>query len=95
MLIAIRCTNCGKTGGLPIKFSATVSDNRCKHCRHSEQKTWNYHFCNVSCHTDWLIGCDVSADGVECLDCRGTGFAFGFESNGVCDTCNGTKKIKI
>lgn len=101
MIELIRCTNCNETGRLPIVFSLIIKENRCKCCHKSDPKKWTYHFCDIDCFSTWFMDNGIKRVGVKCLDCtkgyatEPNGFAFGFESNGVCGTCNGAKRVYV
>lgn len=49
----------------------------------------------MKCQQEWATSVNLVSDGFPCQSCRETGWAFGFESNGVCDTCNGFRKVKL
>lgn len=90
----ITCTQCKKQSirvHLEIRYKTTV----CDHCHHLETSNISFHFCDLKCLSTWLQQNKIVEDGIDCPSCHGTGFAFGYESNGICLECDGKKKIQI
>lgn len=94
MFSVIMCTNCNKSGNFELKLTFTYKMTKCKCCRNFEESKWRYWFCNIDCLDQWYKDTQIKELGYPCEDCRNTGFAFGFESNGVCKICRGTKRVK-
>lgn len=95
MLTVITCDNCNKSGSLPIKFAWNRHVRQCTSCHHNTYSEWTYYFCDIECFNEWWKRENILELGFLCRDCRETGFAFGFRSNGVCDTCKGNKRIEV
>ncbi len=100
MYSLIYCTNCGKSGMFGIEFIVTYSHKSCVTCHNHESLTWRYHFCDLECQMSWITNNHIITEGVNCRDCtnlkgESTGFFGGYESNGVCKTCDGKTRVKI
>lgn len=95
MLELVRCANCSRSGTFKINLVVTYESKNCECCHRLERKTWDYHFCNLSCQMEWIEQKEIVTKGLECQNCRSTGFAFGYESNGICQTCDGIRRVKI
>lgn len=98
MMHVITCENCG-SHSINIEFSFDYSDIQCKECHHSRYEKWKYWFCGLKCFFTWAQKNEVEEKGLPCRSCLGnngepTGWAHGFESNGVCDICDGSKRVK-
>lgn len=95
MMELVRCTNCNKSGHFKITLTAEYDYRSCGNCHNHSTSEWRYYFCNMKCQQEWMNSVNLVDDGFPCRSCRETGWAFGFESNGVCDTCNGFRKVKL
>ena len=100
MIEVLKCTNCEKSERLPVILTVMYEVNECDKCHYHRESAWKYYFCNLTCQMDWLVSLNIRVGGVPCRMCVDTkdvptGFAFGYESNGVCKTCNGNKRVKI
>jgi len=101
MLIAVRCTSCGKEGSFPIQLKLQYEMKSCDQCHHINENAWDFHFCNSECMFEWFRKNKVEEIGVPCRSCYNmmsneiTGFAFGFKENGICKVCDGTKQVKV
>lgn len=93
MLQIIQCTCCGKEGWLKAEFKYAYKADSCKECHKIATSEWSFHFCDQDCFFKWIKNREIEEKGIPCQDCRETGWAFGFESNGACDTCNGKKRL--
>jgi len=96
----IGCTNCKKTGAFKIQLIVVYDENQCECCNNFTQGKWTYYFCDTECEKQWSVSNEINTKGFKCLNClditgKPTGFAFGYESNGVCETCNGTKRVIV
>lgn len=99
MLTIIHCDQCRKSGMFDIEFKFNLESHLCEKCHHHEMEYWTFHFCNTNCLMTWLRENEIEEKGLHCRDCKDlkgkpTGFRWGFESNGICTTCNGTKRVK-
>ena len=94
MMQLVRCAQCNKTGLFELQLKFNYWRVACEHCHDSKEYDWLYHFCNISCMFTWLEQNEIASKGFPCRDCHGTGFAYGFESNGTCKICEGNKRIK-
>lgn len=94
MLKIISCNQCRKQENLTISFKFEYCLKSCKSCYHSKDFHWNYYFCNLECFLKWFRENQIEEQGFPCQQCRSTGFAYGFEENGICEICCGTKRIK-
>lgn len=94
MIRIIQCNWCGKEGWHRVEFTYTYKGDVCKECHHNKSSNWKFWFCDQECFFRWLENQEIEEKGIICQDCHGTGFAFGFENNGTCETCNGTKRVK-
>ena len=99
MITLIHCNECNKTGMFDIQFKFVLESHSCEKCSHHKFDEWSYYFCNIPCLMSWLEKNEIEEKGFPCKDCRdrdgiSTGWRWGFESNGVCDTCNGEKRVK-
>lgn len=101
MITIITCTGCHKEGGLPVELEIEYRTDHCRSCGNSDRKTWKYWFCSTACMLKWLADNKVAEVGLPCRDCfswdtgTSTGYAHGFQQNGVCTTCSGKKTVKI
>jgi hypothetical protein len=102
MIQTITCTNCG-SGSIGIQFTFDYEMRYCGECHHSNFDKWSYWFCGLECFFDWLKKNEVEEKGLPCRSCcrcggdgegGPTGFSGGFESNGICQVCDGTKRLK-
>lgn len=97
MINRIQCSNCNKSGTLPLKITYTYKLNSCNECHRNEEAKWKYWFCDLECQSRWWSENRIEIEGFPCRSClRGgvsTGFSFGFESNGACEVCNGTGRV--
>jgi hypothetical protein len=89
MIQQIFCTGCGADGRLPLAVSFEQTYKVCPQCHHHSNCKFSYHFCTVECFLKWTNG----RKGLPCTSCWRTGFAFGFQENGICKHCDGTKEI--
>src|SRR5262252_129685 len=94
MIIVIRCSQCQAEGAFDLRLSFEYENRFCPTCHHTGDGNWDYWFCNLGCFFAWLKENEIEEKGFPCQCCRGTGFAFGFEQNGVCKCCDGTKRVK-
>ena len=100
MLEIIRCSNCEKSGSLPVHLGFDHSLDCCSKCNHLDVRHWDFYFCCLDCLFCWLRENEVEELGFPCQDCRlattrePTGFMAGFEQNGKCRTCKGKKRVK-
>jgi hypothetical protein len=95
----VHCDGCNKSGMFDISFKFILESHLCEKCRHHTAEEWDYNFCNIACLMDWLRKNKIEEEGFPCRACHNmegkpTGFAWGFEANGVCKTCNGDKRVK-
>lgn len=90
----IKCTECDKSGIFDIQLSFEYQQKVCDKCHHVDNYFWQYYFCKTDCMFNWLRKNNIETEGFPCQSCRETGYAFGFQQNGICKTCNGTKKVK-
>lgn len=100
MMNLVRCDNCNKSGLFVVELSLEIGRKTCDCCHHTDKRIWTYTFCNIDCLSAWMLDKQVNRWGVDCRDCRriggeSTGFYGGFESNGVCKTCDGKKKVEV
>jgi hypothetical protein len=93
MLQIIHCRNCDKDSFLNISFKMTINVSCCSECHKSDSKEWSFYFCDLKCFQQWLLEEEIFEEGIPCQDCRETGWSAGFESNGVCPTCCGKKRV--
>lgn len=99
MLRTIHCDACNKSGMFDIHFKFMLESRLCEKCHHHSGTDWDYYFCNIACLMNWLKNNEIADKGFPCRDCcdmKGvsTGFRYGFESNGTCDTCKGTMRVQ-
>lgn len=99
MLSIIRCDHCDKSGMFDFELKFHIESHLCEKCSHHTMTAWDYYFCNITCLMKWLKDNQIEEKGLHCRDCRdmngqSTGFRWGFESNGTCDTCKGSKRVK-
>jgi len=94
MIFVIHCSHCGAEGSFELQLSFEYENRICPTCHHIGEAKWEYFFCNLGCFFAWLKGNEVEEKGFPCQSCRATGFAFGFQQNGVCKVCGGTKRVK-
>ena len=99
MLWLIHCDQCNKSGMFDIEFNFILESHSCEKCSHHTSEKWNYHFCNTDCLCKWLRENEIEEKGLHCKACRNcdgkpTGWRWGFEENGVCESCKGTKRVK-
>ena len=92
MMQLITCSHCGKEGTFKIDLKATPEIKSCEACHHISTVEFNFYFCDLKCFKEWFV---VNEKGVPCVQCRGTGFAFGFKENGTCKVCSGSKIIPL
>lgn len=95
MIQQIICNNCQNSSLFKIQFKVIANHNQCDKCHHSEFDEKTFFFCDMNCFVEWSIHSNIYQDGIPCWSCRDTGYTFGFEQNGTCKLCNGTKKLKI
>jgi RecJ-like exonuclease len=88
MMTIIGCSQCGKQEHLPIEFEFTARVVCCNHCHNARDSYIIFHFCDLVCFTAWYKGV-LESGGINCWECRGTGYSSGFESNGTCELCKG------
>lgn len=93
MMMIVRCTLCHKEGGLDTTLTFRYKWETCN-LYHGHSGEWTFSFCGTDCLLAWLEARDVKNQGFPCQDCRETGWFAGFEQNGVCKVCNGTKRVK-
>ena len=91
MMYIIHCEQCEKECLFEINLTFTYWQDTCDSCRHSQYHEWKYWFCNLDCLAKWT---KENEEGFPCQNCRHTGFNFGFEQNGTCQICKGTKRVK-
>lgn len=100
MIRVIPCDNCNKTGSFDLALTFNYSISHCVECKHTENKSWTYYFCDVGCMFMWLRKNSIEEKGFPCRDCinfktkDSTGFTCGDAALGVCKTCEGTKTVK-
>jgi len=99
MLTIIHCDACKKSGMFDFELKFHLESHLCEKCHHHTMDAWTYYFCNIACMMDWLQKNEIADKGIPCRDCRDlsgnpTGFRWGFESNGTCDTCKGSMRVK-
>lgn len=101
MFIVIRCNQCKEQGSMDVSISFRHAADVCGSCQNIRERKWDYYFCNRNCLLKWLIDNKIEQRGFPCNDCKNlkdnnkpTGWAYGFKVNGVCKTCNGTKRVK-
>ena len=94
MLQVIHCNWCGKEGWHQVEFTFQHMAESCKECHHIRTQEWKFWFCDQECFFNWAKHQEIAEKGIPCQDCHETGWAFGFEQNGKCDTCNGEKRVK-
>ena len=94
MFQVIQCTCCGKEGWHEIEFSFEHKYDKCQKCHHTNSSHLKFWFCDQECFFKWVKDREVEEKGVPCQDCHETGWYAGFESNGECNACKGTKRIK-
>ena len=90
----IHCNQCkgGRTLDCILKFN--YQTKVCDSCHHLDVNEWSYYFCNIACMFKWLRENQIEELGFPCQRCRATGFAYGFEVNGVCSICQRSKRVK-
>jgi hypothetical protein len=96
----IYCQNCRRSGRFKVFLELTYETSRCECCLKSDDRKWRYYFCSAACQFEWAVKEDIATKGVECQHCRkmggdATGFLGGYESNGICTTCNGKKRVQV
>ncbi len=102
MIRIIHCTQCDKEGLFELCIEYEFTIDCCKTCHHRRSEKWSYWFCNHACMFQWLRDNKIEEKGFHCRWCldwsmdkpTSTGWAGGFESNGTCTLCNGTKRAK-
>lgn len=100
MLKIIHCDQCDKKGRFDIHFQFEYKTDTCGKCHHTETNKWQYFFCDVACMFTWLKQNEIEEKGFPCQNCfsfetqEATGYLAGFESNGLCPTCQGSKRVK-
>jgi hypothetical protein len=104
MFTRLYCTQCNKPGSLELMVKFLYQVKTCQHCHHLEPGDWSYNFCNLECMFKWFKEQQVEELGFPCLACvscwgpidksQPTGFAFGSETHGICQVCNGNKRVK-
>lgn len=87
----IECSNCHSQGVFPIEYTLTIGIDSCSKCNHVKPKVWTYYFCCNKCFAEWYA---KNKDYVECKNCNGTGWDNGFQQNGMCKLCKGSKIIE-
>lgn len=88
----VSCTQCKKEGQFDVELTFTYGVANCsEHQLHMSE--WSFSFCDVHCMLNWLDINDVKNQGFPCQSCHGSGWFAGFEQNGPCDVCNGTKRV--
>jgi RecJ-like exonuclease len=93
MMMIVTCAECHKEGQLDTHLTFTYKWETCNLGRgHSSE--WSFSFCGTDCLMNWLEIRDVKNKGIPCQDCHESGWFAGFEENGVCNVCNGTKRVK-
>lgn len=92
MLVTMRCEECRNDSNLNVSFEFTAQSECCDRCHHLRSISKTFVFCNLKCFAEWFE--KVKDSGIPCWDCNTTGFASGFESNGVCTICDGKKYLK-
>lgn len=90
----IHCDWCGQTGWHKVAFIYTYKGETCKECHRMTSSNWKFWFCDQECFFSWIKDQEIAEKGITCQDCHGTGWAFGFEENGTCKTCDGAKRMK-
>jgi hypothetical protein len=85
MLQVIGCEHCGGSLNKMLHIEVQYKHSFCTSCGADKLENQNNYFCSVKCLTLYL---DIHK-GFVCKSCRGTGFAWGFQSNGTCHCCNG------
>lgn len=99
MMQVITCTQCHKSGALPVRLAFTYDVSSCGVCYQRNDREWKYYFCDAPCLADWWNQNHVDEQGFPCLNCIGkdgqpSGFKHGFEVNGECDTCKGILRVR-
>lgn len=99
MFRTIHCDQCNKSGMFDLTVKFTLESHLCEKCSNHTSEDWQYYFCNTDCLVLWLKEEDIEKEGFPCKDCRDrdgvpTGWRWGFEINGICNTCDGKKRVK-
>jgi hypothetical protein len=101
MISLCRCTQCKKSGHFDVTLKFDHEIQHCNECHNIKTLFYTYLFCNVDCLFSWLNDKQIEKLGFPCQSCANhkndfepTGFLAGHESNGICTTCNGSKRIK-
>jgi hypothetical protein len=91
MLWIVRCQNCDGNPcadeAMSVEVKVEVHKEKCDSCHHRDISDRTFHFCGISCLTEYL----QKHGGFPCDGCHGSGWAWGIESNGVCKKCLGSK----
>jgi hypothetical protein len=99
MMQTIYCYRCHKGGLHEVHFNFMYQQRSCGTCHHTNLDEWQYWFCTADCLCAWLKENEVEQKGIPCRSCANhrsgepTGFANGFEQNGVCKICEGKLRV--
>lgn len=92
MLMIVRCTHCSEEGQFDVHLTFMYHVENCDK-GHLHTSEWTFNFCDLDCMSEWLEANYIKTKGIPCQSCHETGWAFGFEQNGLCDVCKGIKRV--
>lgn len=89
------CDNCDKRTDEIVKFVFRYRvKTDCSKCHSSVVHECTGYFCDLNCFFDWVKKNEIDTKGLGCYDCHETGWQSGVKSNGACDVCGGSGRIK-
>lgn len=102
MIERVRCTECGKSNSMPVRFEFEYQTIQCGCCMRNERRSHTWYFCGIQCFHAWFDM--VPGDGgVPCPACmtyhpgsqsiRSNGLMLGAGPE-KCPVCDGSGRVK-